>query len=579
MPLKIAVLTFFLALCMPGILVAQSGLPSTLSVVINEIMFAPHSPEPEWIELLNTTPDTINIAGWILTVQGHAPVTIPLTNTLVPPDSLIILSSNDTELATYRNVDINRIVRLSLPNLNNTGSTLALRSLARNLIDSAWYDGKWIKSDGISIERIDPARVGYDSTNWKACEDPSGSTILRPNSIRIKDYDLALTNAQPTDTSLAVTLVNKGLDTIRHTAIMLRIGAFDSIVQVLSIDLPNDSSLVVAFAVPKNFYGLFPATAYIIDSLDENAANDTLHFNIVSPIPVDSIVINEIMFDPQPGGSEWLELYNLSNEWISMDSTRLITGESRPGEYTHVIPQLLIAPDSFGIITANDSIYARYPALDGRNAIAQLGASSLDLGIDSCFIVLHNKDSSAIDSVHYFKTWQQSILKKTFAGISLERKDPRGGSNNPENWQASQGTLGATPLAPNSGDTSSTTTPPPAGTTFDASFSPNPFSPDGDGFEDVSTLTVQTPSSAMGGNSSTQWAMRVRLYDASGRIVRTLTNATEVVGSTTMNFDGKRDNGQTLPPGLYTVLVELTSASPLQTLKQETGVVIAHRRR
>lgn len=549
-----------------------------LDVVMNEIMVEIVSPEPQWIELLNTTQDTIDIAGWTLTVKGHTPVVIPPLNTLIPADSMQILSSNDTALSHYRKIPVQRIVLISVPHMDYGGSTLALHDALGNLIDSAWYDGSWIKGYGISLERIDPAHIGYDSTNWGACIDSTGSTILRPNSIRIKNYDLALTNASVSDTSVTITITNVGIDTVTHTSLTLRIGAFDTIVQPLSIDLPSEHSLVVTFPLPQNFYGLFPAMVYIVDPLDENPTNDTLRCSVSPPIPQDSLVINEIMFDPQPDGCEWLELYNLSNEWISMDSTRLITGESRQGEYTHVIPPLVIAPDSFGIITANDSIYARYPALLGRNSIAQLGESSLDLGIDSCFVVLHNNasptmlDSITIDSVHYFKSWQQSLLKKTFAGISLERKDPRAASNDPNNWRASLDTLGATPLATNSGDTSSTTTPAPSGTVFAASFSPNPFSPDGDGFEDVSVLTVET-------GNSTQWAMQVKLYDASGRLVRTLTNATTVLGSIALTFDGKRDNGQTLPPGLYTVLVELTSASPVQTLKQETGVVIAGKRK
>ncbi len=816
-----------------------------LDIVINEIMVEVVSPEPQWIELLNTTPDTINIAGWTLTVKGHAPVVIPHTNTIIPPDSMQILSSNDTVLAQYRKIPIPRIVQLSLPHMDYGGSTLALRDAFGNLIDSVYYDGTWIKADGISLERIDPATVGYDSTNWGACVDSSGSTILRPNSDRIRDYDLALSSARLTDTSVTITIVNMGRDTIQHTAVALQIGTFDTIVQQVSILLPshdsqvvqfplpdnfyglfpataylidsldknpandtlrfsvappippdsivineimfgpkptgcqwlelynlsakwismdsvrlitgesrpgeyshiipqlvippdsfalitaNDSiyttypslvgrsgiaslsissldfgkdscfvvlhnedsttidsvhyfktwqqslltktfvgislerkdprgasndpgnwqasldtlgatplaknsvgvgnydlalttarltdttviitmenvgsdtvrhtalalhigtfdtivqhvstllpshdSLVVQFPLPDNFYGLFPATAYLIDSLDKNPANDTLRFSIAPPIPADSLVLNEIMFDPQPTGCEWLELYNLSNKWVSMDSTRLITGETRPGEYTHVIPPLVIAPDSFGLITANDSIYRTYPTLVGRSGIASLRISSLNLGKDSCFVVLHNLDLSTIDSVHYFKTWQQSMLKKTFAGISLERKDPRGESNDPSNWRASLEDS-ATPLAPNLGDTSSTPSTPPAGTVFAASFSPNPFSPDGDGFQDTSTLTVQTPSSAMGGNS-TAWSMRVRIYDAHGRMVRLLTDAATILGSAKLPFNGKRDNGQTLPPGLYTVLIELTSQSPLQTLKQETGVVIAGKRR
>jgi Lamin Tail Domain len=197
-----------------------------LDIVLNEIMFAPISPEPEWIELLNTTSDTINIAGWILTVQNHPSVTVPSTNTLVAPDSLIVISSNDTELAAYRNVDIKRIVRCSLPDLSNIGSILALHDLSGNLIDSDWYNGNWIKADGISIERINPAHIGYDPTNWKACEDSSGSTIFRPNSVRIRNYDLSITSARPSDTSVAITIVNVGLDTVLHTTLDLHIGTF-----------------------------------------------------------------------------------------------------------------------------------------------------------------------------------------------------------------------------------------------------------------------------------------------------------------------------------------------------------------
>src|SRR5580692_2362320 len=112
-------LVFILALLLPALsIVGDAG--AQQKVVINEIMFAPISPEPEWIELLNTTSDTINIAGWVLTVQNHAPVTVPNTNTQIPPDSLIVLSSNDTELAAYRHVNIQRIVRCSVPDLKNS---------------------------------------------------------------------------------------------------------------------------------------------------------------------------------------------------------------------------------------------------------------------------------------------------------------------------------------------------------------------------------------------------------------------------------------------------------------------------
>ncbi len=564
----------------------------TLSIVMNEIMVRVLSPEPQWIELLNTTSDTINLAGWSITVLGHSPVVVPSTNTFLPPDSMLILSSNDTALAQYRKIPVERIVLFGLPHLNYTGSTLALRDPLGNLIDTVSYAASWIKTGGLSIERIDPSKSGDDPSNWSACEDSSGSTILRPNSVRRREHDVALISVDgvdEADRSIIFTIGNLGTDTVHSLDIRLEIDTLDTTNAILPILLPPDSTTQILLPFPQNFFGLFHAFAYSIDSLDEQHSNDTIRFGVTPPIPRDSLVVNEIMFDPQPTGCEWLELYNRSSRWISLDSARLVTGEKRPGEYAHTVDDrssmddrssttpLLIPPDWFCVIAADSSLfYQTYPSVPHGIDVAGLSVSSLDLGRDSCFLTLHNLDSSTIDSVHYFKTWQQSLLRKTFVGISLERIDPAGESNNPRNWQACIDSSGATPLARNSiasseGDTGSS--PVQAGTVFNASFSPNPFSPDGDGFQDVSTLTIQT------GDATSAWAMRVRIYDARGEMVRMLTDATTIIGATTLSFDGKRDNGQTLPPGLYAVLIELTSQSPLRTLKQAIGVVIAGRRR
>lgn|GEM_PF-2315321 len=556
-----------------------------LDIVMNEIMFAPVKPEPEWIELLNTTTDTINLAGWMLAVEGHAPISIPAINAVLPPDSMLILSSNDSALATFRGIPIERIVRFGLSNLNNSGSTLALRDALGDRIDSAYYDGSWIKADGISIERIDPAKSGYYASNWKACEDSSGSTILRPNSVRKREHDLALLGVYGVDTSVIFSIGNSGRDTSHQLEIRLQIDNLDTIATVLPIFLPPDSMIRISIPLPQNFYGLFHGFACITDSLDEQHSNDTIRFNITLAVPQDSLVINEIMFDPQPASCEWLEVYNRSSRWISLDSARLITGEKRPGEYSHTVKPLLISPNSFGLIAADSTLLLQeYPSLRHGMDLTGLGVSTLDLGKDSCFVTLHNLDSTVIDSVHYFKTWQQSLLRKTFVGISLERIDAGGASNDPRNWQACIDSAGATPLKRNSiASATKNDTILPAGTSFHADFSPNPFSPDGDGFQDATTLTIQTGDAASGssanGSPTSAWAMRVRIYDARGEMVRMLSDATQIVGATAIAFDGKRDNGQTLSPGLYTVLIELTSQSPLRTMRQEIGVVIAGKRR
>ncbi|HEX5317091.1 MAG TPA: hypothetical protein VFX22_10615, partial [Candidatus Kapabacteria bacterium] len=410
------------------------------------------------------------------------------------------------------------------------------------------------------------------------CTNSSGSTILRPNSVRKREHDLALLGVDgvdEVDSLIIFTIANLGRDTSHSVGIHLQVDPLDTITASIPMDLMPDSTAQISLSFPQNFFGLFHGIAYLIDSLDAQHSNDTIRFTLALPVPSDSLVINEIMFDPQPTGTEWLELYNRSTRWISLDSTRLVTGEKRPGEYSHTIKPLLIAPDSFGIIAADSALfYQTYPALTRGNDVAGLGVSTLDFGKDSCFVTLHNLDSTTIDSAHYFKSWQQSLLRKTFVGISLERINPAGESNDPRNWQACIDTSGATPLVRNSiASALPNDTIPSAGTAFNASFAPNPFSPDGDGFQDLTTLTIQT------GDATSAWAMRVRLYDSRGVMVRLLTDATAIMGATTLSFDGKRDNGQTLSPGLYTVLIELTSQSPLRTLKRAIGVVIAGRRR
>jgi hypothetical protein len=543
-----------------------------LSVVMNEIMFAPVSPEPEWIEILNTSQDTIDIDSLRVTVKNNSAKAISSANTAIPPDSMIVITSNAATLATARNIPLNRIVTFALPSLINSRSTIAFSDERGNLIDSVIYEGNWISKDGISIEQIDPSRVGYDSTNWHACIDPSGSTILKPNSILPKNYDIALMKPMPFDDSLQLTLVYLGKETVRKTAISVVVGTLDTIEYPISCNLPPHDSLQVFIPLPQNFFGHFPAFANIVDTLDEQHENDSARFDIAAPIPPDSLVINEIMFNPKVGGCQWLEILNLSTRWISMDSVRLLVGESKPDAYSSTLPALLIPADSFGLISANDSVFKTWPYLTGRSSVISLDKSTLYFGKDSSSIVLHNFDSTTIDSLLYLKSWQSSLLIKVFTGISLERKDVLGPGNDRANWQACIDTSGGTPLEPNS--TTTSTLPPTIqpSQTFQASFDPNPFSPDGDGFQDVSTLTVQT------GDAST-WALRVRIFDARGNTVRTLTDASTVVSAITLTFDGKRDNGQILTPGIYTALIELTSQSPVQSLKKAIGVAIAGKRR
>ncbi len=101
----------------------------------------------------------------------------------------------------------------------------------------------------------------------------------------------------------------------------------------------------------------------------------------------------------------------------------------------------------------------------------------------------------------------------------------------------------------------------------DAKADPNPFTPNGDGKNDltyfsffVSNLVIERP-------------LQIKIYDVTGRIVRTLvdtkTTAQAFVEQNAVPWDGRDDGGRLLPPGLYIyqIVVEVDGVEPAVVTK------------
>ena len=146
------------------------------------------------------------------------------------------------------------------------------------------------------------------------------------------------------------------------------------------------------------------------------------------------------------------------------------------------------------------------------------------------------------------------------SGISLERKYSNAPSNDPNNWSSSHDRTGSTPLGKNSDVPDSS----PVASSVDVQISPNPFSPDGDGFDDETNIAITIPSDNVE-------AVTIRLYDLRGRLRRTILQTQGISRTASVRFNGKDDNGITLLIGLYTLVVE--SANGLFA-QQRKGVVI-----
>lgn len=154
-------------------------------LVINEIMPAPISPEPEWIELFNNsdkteTFDTLYIAD---------PSKISrLYNFSLDAFSFCVISSDTIKLKNARDIPSNaRLYQLSLPTFNNTTDYCKIYS-STLLVDSLFYDMSW-GANGKSFERVNPDEPVVDGDNLTFSIDSTGATPGKKNSEKFEQIN------------------------------------------------------------------------------------------------------------------------------------------------------------------------------------------------------------------------------------------------------------------------------------------------------------------------------------------------------------------------------------------------------
>ncbi len=99
------------------------------------------------------------------------------------------------------------------------------------------------------------------------------------------------------------------------------------------------------------------------------------------------------------------------------------------------------------------------------------------------------------------------------------------------------------------------------------SISPNPFSPDGDGYEDFCIIRYNL--------SMMTSTINIRIYDIKGRLIRTLSNG-ELVGTQgDIIWNGLDDNKRRARIGVYVVYLEATDRSTGRVERAKVVAVVA----
>ena len=203
----------------------------------------------------------------------------------------------------------------------------------------------------------------------------------------------------------------------------------------------------------------------------------------------------------------------------------------------------IVHPGELFVLTSDSSLFTLFPnarELDPR-LVTIANQSSLSLNNDGDGIALRDGIGLAIDSVAYVPSWHNPGVTDQ-RGRSLEKIYHSLGSNDARSWSTSANAIGGTPGRRNSIYSASL---PPRSR---LSFSPNPFSPDGDGVEDFTIVHYELPLEVS--------IISMKIYDVKGRLIRRLANNEPSGSQGDIVWDGRDDEKQKARIGIYVVLLE-----------------------
>ncbi|MDA0987375.1 MAG: lamin tail domain-containing protein [Bacteroidetes bacterium] len=317
--------------------------------------------------------------------------------------------------------------------------------------------------------------------------------------------------------------------------------------------------------MPFEFYisnpkqGFHSMQLQLIINGDEDLSNNILKFNFVVGSLSNSIIINEVMYEPFSNSSEYIELQNISVAEISLLNWKIndmATPSGIKNIYTFT-KNIIIQPNSFILISADSTIFNVFPNLRLNNALLIIN-KELSLGNIEDDVVLRDNTGNLIDSIRYSNSWHRASSTQ---GRSLEKIISTISGTNSNNWSTSVNKLGGTPAEKNSIIT------PIINNKVDISISPNPFSPDGDGFEDFTIISYNLNSAITN--------IRARIFDRRGYLVRSLANNDASTSTGNLIWDGFNDDKQRLRIGAYILLFEALDQKGTTILQSKNVIIVA----
>jgi hypothetical protein len=528
--------------------------PKLFDVQVSEIMANPDPPvglpDYEYLELYNRSDFNLNLENWLLEI-GNTKKSFP--SIIIPAKGFLVVCSPDAKKDFE---DFGKTIDL-LSNgyaLNNSGQSIVLRDSNNRLISFVtysddWYQDEYKKGGGWSLEMIDPLNPCGEADNWKASVDKSGGTPGRTNSVNAENPDNIrpelLKLYVPSD-SFLILMFSEPYDStdVFSTSLYTVNGSMGHPLKILSYG-NNYMGLLLFFSnhfLDNKIYTLTVSHTFSDCAGNEAGSDQAIDFSL--PLAADSfdVIINEVLFNAYPYGSEFVELYNRSDKVVNAGLLVIAVSDSMNGKVASFTPfeenGALFFPGTYLVITQNiENVRKFYYTPSIKNFVEQKNLPSL--ADKQGTIILMNKQEKTLDKFSYSEDMQFPLLASK-EGVSLERISFSQPTNSPSNWHsAAQSADFATPGYRNSQASEDKPT------ENKIQIKPEVFSPNNDGIDDFLKITYQSDKP---GNMA-----NITIYDSKGRIVRRLVRNSLLGLSDTFTWDGCDDNRSLSNTGIYII--------------------------
>lgn len=531
-------------------------LPDTarqFDILINELMADPDPvvamPNAEFIELFNRSNRIISLEGW--KIQDNTS-TATLPSIIILPDSFVVLSSVSNSMF-FQQITTHAYGIPGFPSLGNDADQLVLYDQSGKVIHAIAYTNQWYKDNvksqgGWSLEMVDKNNPCAGFENWQVSKNTLGATPGKRNSVASSNPD----TKQPDLVNAHLLANNK-----------LRITYSESVDTTVTLNRLNYS--INGHSLPDSVVGVSPFYNEVIlhysDTFLENvkyrivangvkdcaqnniSPQDYADFAVPFPPNPGDFVINEILFDPVGSGSDFVELFNVSNKAINLQSIYIANGDDSnqvSDFYPIAVNGYTLMPDDYVVITDNPENIKQQYTVNQPNKFLVSNMPSFSNTEGVCLFI--NQAGLRFDQLNYTDEMHFKFLDNK-DGVSLERILPSMETNKMENWTSASSSSGyGTPTYKNSQYLKEATG-------DDAlEIFPETFSPDNDGYNDQISFTYKMPATGYVGT--------MRVYNSNG-LLQAEVMRNQVLGTEgTVIWDGVNIDGKPSAIGIYTVYFE-----------------------